>query len=235
MRWLSVLLAVVVVAGLAGGVATPARADLAAGKILVANPDLLDPNFARTVVLLLRHSQDGALGVVLNRPTDTPVSDVIENLPELRGHPARVYGGGPVDGSHLVVLVRSDRELDEAEHVFGNVHVSRDRELLRRLARVRTQRESFRVYVGYAGWGRGQLEREMALGGWTVYSGREDVVFHDDPDKIWRLLAPDGPSRETRRRGTPTLPEVVAGAHLAVIVRPRGCRRRRDGRRGERA
>jgi putative transcriptional regulator len=152
------------------------------GKLLVASPALVDPNFARTVVLITEHNDEGAMGIVLNRPSETLVEDVVPQLAAVTGEGAPVYVGGPVQPSALVVLAEFS-DLDAAAWiVVADVgFASADVELGELASAVRRAR----VYAGYSGWGAGQLEGEMEVDSWIVEPPLPAELFPDDPGTMW--------------------------------------------------
>jgi putative transcriptional regulator len=161
------------------------------GQLLVAGPGLVDPNFWRTVVLVGEHSDEGALGVVLNRPSETSVADAVPELSDLADEMGPVHVGGPVQSSAIVVL--ADFADPDAEHPLvldsiGFLSAEIDPESLGELRRAR-------VYAGYAGWGPGQLDGELEEGSWIVESALPEDVFTSDPDGLW--------SSVLRRKGGP--------------------------------
>lgn len=153
------------------------------GHLLVAAPTLVDPNFMRTVVLLLDHDEDGALGVVLNRPSEVDVAGTVPGWEQLTPHPEVVFVGGPVEPQAVVGLGIAGPTVDEAawEPVLdrlGLVDLSVDPVL--------TGVESLRIFAGYAGWSPGQLENEIAEGSWFVVDAHPADVLAADPDELWR-------------------------------------------------
>lgn len=156
------------------------------GRLLVAAPTLVDPNFARTVVLMLEHSGEGALGVVLNRPMTLRVHDVVPPpLRDLMGDDALVHAGGPVQPE--AVLVLADHMLPEEAatlvvHGVGIVDPHADAEHLPSLLR------AARAFGGYAGWSEGQLEEEIAQGAWIDAGCDVDDVFTSEPSGLWRRV-----------------------------------------------
>jgi putative transcriptional regulator len=162
------------------------------GHLLVAAPDLLDPNFHRTVVLVGEHGEEGAMGVVLNRRSDVTVEDAVPALTELVDGDELVHVGGPVQTQAIVVLA----EFDDPEHagvlVFGTVGFLpgevADADELGDLARAR-------VFAGYAGWGPGQLESELAESSWIIEPAQPEDVFTPDPGALWSAVL--------RRKGGP--------------------------------
>jgi putative transcriptional regulator len=170
--------------------AVPARGPgPAQGKLLVAQRQLKDPNFSRTVVLLLHYDSHGATGLIVNRPSEVKLAELLPELEELKGRKDPAYIGGPVHGGGLHLLARSESKLEEASSVVDGVWVSRSRDLLERLLTEKEKR-IFRVYVGYAGWAPRQLDAEIERGDWHVTSATADDVFDDRPDDVWFRLRP---------------------------------------------
>jgi putative transcriptional regulator len=151
------------------------------GQLLIASPALIDPNFARTVVFITEHNDEGAMGIVLNRPSETSVESVVSQLAEIaRGEP--VYVGGPVQPEALVLLAEfSDLEA-AAWIVVADVGLaSADVDLDELAEAVRRGR----VYAGYSGWGPGQLEAEVETDSWIVEAPLPAELFPEDPGTLW--------------------------------------------------
>lgn len=166
----------------AHGVA-PAR-----GSILVASRSLADPNFAETVILLLQLGPDGAVGVVVNRPTDIALSQALDQLPEVRGRKDRLQLGGPVDPFRVLLLLRSRSKPANSLQIFGDIYVTGSVGELKRVLSDRKEKAQFRVFAGYAGWGPGQLEQEVKRGDWLVAPSDPGSVFPGDPEGLWQRL-----------------------------------------------
>jgi len=161
---------------------------LAPGKLLVASRDLRDPNFAETVVLLIDYDKDGAAGLVVNVRADVPLSGIFGDL-NLGVNAARpTFSGGPVARTSALALVRSRSAMTGARTVAPGVHVIATRELLEHTLTTDAAPDQFRVYLGRAGWGPGQLERETERGAWHVFEPEADLVFDPDPTTVWRRL-----------------------------------------------
>ena len=160
----------------------------APGSLLVASPGLGDPNFVHTVILLVRQSAEGTMGLVLNRRTEIPIGRVFESIEELRNLTAPVFAGGPVSPPTVQALVRSSGTIPDGTRVTDDVHVIGSAEALRRRLADGIEDDRFRLYLGYAGWGAGQLERELAAGGWHVLDAEAGVVFDREPDTLWRRV-----------------------------------------------
>ena len=164
--------------------------DSLTGQLLISGGGLWDPNFRHTVVLLGAHNEEGALGVVLNRPADLSVAQVFPPLAEVLAADARLYKGGPVQPTQPVLLADlADPSLADV-HVFGHIGF-----LTGDVAE--TTRPSIRrarVFAGYAGWGAGQLEDELEADSWILEPAREEDVFDDEPASLWkRILQRKGP------------------------------------------
>ncbi len=167
-----------------------------AGSILVASRHLADPNFFRTVALILEHG-DGALGVVLNRPTPISIADVVPDWAGLIGQPAVVFQGGPVERTAAIGLARPAAAigaLDPAQtmfspsitkpgHELGIVNLSAEPDDLVGVVR------DLRIYSGYAGWSAGQLESEIQAGGWLVLEHDAVDPLTSDPAMLWNLAS----------------------------------------------
>jgi len=152
------------------------------GKLLVASPGIADPSFFRTVLLIGHHDEQGALGLVLNRPSDAPVADAAPPLAGVAGDDGLIYLGGPVTPEGVVVVAEFDDPEDAALIAFGNVGVPSARVDLERLPDVTART---RVYAGHAGWGPGQLDDEMEREDWIVAPAHPDVVFSDEAEDLW--------------------------------------------------
>ena len=167
------------------------RVDSLKGQLLIAGPALIDPNFWRTVVLVGEHSEEGALGVVLNRASETQVSEAVPELAELADGIGAVHVGGPVQTSAIVVLadfVEPERASTLVLDSVGFLPSEIDPDALGEL-------RNARVFVGYAGWGPGQLDGELEEGSWIVEPALPDDVFTDDPESLWSVVL--------RRKGGP--------------------------------
>jgi len=168
---------------------------LAAGKLLVASRDLRDPNFSKSVVLLTRYGPHGAMGLVVNRPSNEPLSALLPEIEGLEPGGGRLFRGGPVQRARLVMLLRSTDDPDAARRLFDDVFISEDKGLLEQMVAEERGEASYRVYSGSAGWAPGQLEHELARGDWHVLPAEAEVVFHAEPGKVWSGLVPRDPTR----------------------------------------
>jgi putative transcriptional regulator len=184
------------------GVAAQSRQvkDLGVGKLLVAPRNAPDPIFAKTVVLLVEFDENGALGLLINHPTGVPISRALDQLKAANNHSDPVYLGGPVDVAMVLALLRASGKPDEARRVVGDVYLVSTRSLLEKTLTSGTGPGEFRAYMGYCGWGAGQLENEMNRGGWYIFDGDAKLVFDSDPESVWSRLVARTEQKIARRR-----------------------------------
>ena len=170
--------------------AEPGRQIVAAGRLLVANPLLPDPNFDRTVVLLLACNADGAVGLVLNRPSETLVGAPLPRWAALAADPPVVFIGGPVQHQAVICLARcAHPSLGDRSEAWkpvttdiGTLDLEADPDL------VGTAFGGVRIFAGYAGWGPGQLEAEMDAGAWWVIDAEAGDAFCEHPGRLWETV-----------------------------------------------
>jgi putative transcriptional regulator len=163
-----------------------------AGRLLVASPTLMDPNFTRTIVLLLDVDDGGVLGVVLNRPSEVTVGEVLEPWAGAVGAPGVLFRGGPVgtDTALGVATLADEARTAEDQPVgwrplfdgTGLVDLDAPSEV------IVPALHGLRIYAGYAGWSYGQLEAEIAEGAWYVVPGERQDVFNSDPGGLWHQV-----------------------------------------------
>jgi len=161
------------------------------GRLLVASPSLVDPNFRRAVVLMLEHSSEGALGLVLNRPTPLVAREALPGaLADAMPEAERVHEGGPVQPEAVIVLADFEDTTLAASVAFETVGIL-DPEA--DASRLEDGVRELRAYGGYAGWGEGQLEQEVGEEAWIDAEPALEDVFGDDPDGLWsRVLERKG-------------------------------------------
>ena len=156
------------------------------GKLLVANPALEDPNFDRTVVLVLEHHDEGAVGVILNRPSETAVEEVLPLWASVAAEPAVVFVGGPVAPGSAIGLGCGSLPSGDGEGftvVLGAVGV-----LDLSLGPDELEVDDVRVFSGYAGWSPGQLDEEIKRDAWLAHPASVDLIFHAKPDELWQMI-----------------------------------------------
>ncbi len=164
--------------------ATPTK-----GRLLVATPPLVDPNFDRTVVYVLEHHDDGALGVVINRPSAEDLAEPLDRWADLQPPPQGIFHGGPVEPDALIALALANEPItepsDELSPLSGRVASA---DLSTDPAFIAGVVSAVRVFRGYAGWGAGQLESEIDAGAWIVIDAEVDDMFDRHPDQLWRTV-----------------------------------------------
>ncbi len=156
--------------------------DSARGQLLIAGPSLLDPNFWRTVVLIIEHSDEGALGLVLNRPSETTVGDAVPQLVELVDGEEDLFIGGPVQPSSVIVLCEFEDPSDAALLSFDDIGVLGTGDAPEDLT---VGVREARAFVGHAGWGPGQLDAELERGDWILEPARRSDAFCETPGELW--------------------------------------------------
>jgi putative transcriptional regulator len=160
--------------------------DFLRGKLILAAPTLLDPNFVRTVVLIAEHTEEGAMGLVLNRPAASTVIEAVPDLAWLAGSDERVFVGGPVAETAVIVLAEFERPEVAGALVDGDLGFigtdADDPDALEGAVR------RARVFAGHAGWGPGQLEGELEEEAWIVEPPRREEIFSEDPAGLWAAV-----------------------------------------------
>lgn len=160
------------------------------GQLVVATPMLGDPNFAHSVVFLLDHNDEGALGIVLNRPSGADVASTLPHWDTLALAPEVMFVGGPVQPEAVVALGLADAATEAVQPVVPGIAIV---DLRADPLALTDEVQGLRLFAGYAGWGGGQLEAEIDEGGWFVVDAVPDDVFGDDPEHLWvRVLSRQG-------------------------------------------
>jgi putative transcriptional regulator len=167
----------------------PPGRELLAGQLLIAQPDMKDPRFRRTVVFMVRHNEEGALGLVVNKAMGfANFVDLLEGMgadPENIEGTVRLHYGGPVDPKRGFVLHTTDYGESPSIPVNERYAVTINSELLKAMARGSGPKHSL-LAIGYTGWGSGQLERELARGDWAIAPASEEILFDDDYETKWK-------------------------------------------------
>jgi len=166
--------------------------------MLVASPDIRDPRFSHTVILIVRHGRDGALGIVINRPVgEQPVAKLLEaigqNEPGVSGN-VQVFAGGPVEPWLGFIVHSAEYHLAQTLDIDGRVAMTSSPEVLRDIGHNAGPRKSL-VAFGYTGWGPGQLENELAQHGWFTIPEDPKLIFDEEREKVWD----DAKARQTLR------------------------------------
>ena len=169
-------------------VGSPSAPAITKGVLLVAHPSLMDPNFRQTVVLVCEHGAEGTLGVIINRPTALSLSEALPGVSVLQGTSYVLFAGGPVQPDGILMLFRVVEAPGQLKKVLERVYLGLSREILERVITKPNPTETFRAYAGYAGWARGQLEFEMAMGSWAVVPADPSSIFDKTPETLWEEL-----------------------------------------------
>ena len=179
------------------GMSCPAVADDAkppTAILLVARAALPDSNFKDAVVLVMNNIAPAPAGLIINRPTKIAVSSLFPDLERLAKLDDKVYFGGPVEITTVSYLFRADTPPEHAIQVAEGVYLSTDEELLRKLLAREKPMEGLRIFIGYSGWGPGQLQAEIARGDWKLEPADKRAIFEHKPERPW-------PQRETPGEG----------------------------------
>lgn len=155
------------------------------GQLLLASPALHDPNFRRAVVLVGAHSEEGAMGVVLNRPSEVTVAEAVPQLEPAIAYEEPVYLGGPVQPGSIVLLGEFLDPSPAGLLVLGRIGFPAPEAGIEELAQATARR---RVFAGYAGWGEGQLDSELEQGDWIAQPALPDDVFTEAPEELWSTV-----------------------------------------------
>ena len=164
------------------------KEELAKGMFLVASRRLRDPNFKETVVLLIDYGRDGALGLVINRPSEVRLATVFPEIKELKKRKDTIYVGGPVAVNQMLMLVGTPLVPEESKEVTHDVYLSSSWKVLERLLKNAAKDERFRIFAGYAGWAPNQLDFETSRGDWHVLKADAETVFDKKPSEVWQEL-----------------------------------------------
>jgi len=160
--------------------------------LLVASPDLGDPNFRESVILICDHGPSGTLGLVINRPTNLLLSEALPAVPVLKGTAHLLFAGGPVQPDAILMLFRAARAPADTRTVVDGIHIGGSVKAVEDVLGQPDAQHRFRAFAGYAGWGPGQLEWETAQGSWKLVPADPGSVFEKNPGDIWSSLVGTG-------------------------------------------
>ncbi len=194
---------------------------LAAGRFLVAGRQVSDPNFAGTVVLLIHYDKASAMGLIVNRRSTVSLSSAFSGMGETNNKSDPIYIGGPVGKTRALALARSRAAPAGSTRVLADVYLISERPHLEKTLAAGARSDVFRVYLGYAGWTAGRLEREVAAGWWHIVSGEAGLVFDPEPEPLWRRLMRrlEGPLALSRGMCSQDRIQSAAGCHVTLISR----------------
>jgi putative transcriptional regulator len=157
------------------------------GKLLVATELVGGDFFAQTVVLLLHYDETGAMGLVVNRPTEIEPDELLADLEAMSGYSGPIYWGGPVQMNSVRALLRTDKPPEGALEIIDSIYQLPVDDAL---PDVSVDSASLHLFIGYAGWSAGQLDHELARGSWHILPAAEDIIFAEDPGALWKRLMP---------------------------------------------
>jgi len=181
----------------------------AKGKLLVATEQAGGDIFVQTVILLLHYDDTGAMGLVVNRPTEVGMDELVADDDALSAYSGPIYWGGPVQMNSLRALLKTDEAPEDAERIAGSVYLVPVNDALKPALQ---DMSLLRLFIGYAGWAPGQLDHEIARGSWHVVPASEDFVFAKDPGQLWKQLVPPREHRAAVRPG-----DAVAAPQISMI------------------
>lgn len=178
-----------------------------AGKLLVASPELIDPNFERSVIYVIDHDEAGAIGVVLNRPANTEVDEVLPALAPASAAPRVMFVGGPISKQGIICLARArpGERPDGFHHISGTLGRL---DLEQHLDGAQHEVDELRLFAGYSGWGPGQLDGELIIDSWFICDVHPDDPLDRDPDTLWQRVLRRQGGRLARFAHAPLEPEL---------------------------
>ena len=159
------------------------RQEVSSGKVLLAEPFMLDPNFKRSAVLVCEHNEEGSFGLILNKPVDMFLHEMIKGFPEFN---ARVYLGGPVKTDNLYFIHTQGNLIENSMEILDGLYWGGEIEHVKELIMIgKLQPNQIKFYVGYAGWVTNQLEGELERNSWLVANIRPSQVMASNTQKLW--------------------------------------------------
>jgi len=161
---------------------------LAVGNVLVSMRELPDPNFTDTVVVLTHYDSKGTVGLILNRRSTIRLSRLFPEIKDPKRQQETVFQGGPVTPTGIMALLQARVKPEGATKILNGIFLVNDSKLLEKSLATPGGNDDLRVYLGYAGWGPGQLERESGLGAWFIFPGNTQLIFDPNPGSLWPRL-----------------------------------------------
>jgi putative transcriptional regulator len=162
--------------------------DLAQGSILVTQRDAPDPLFAHSVIMLARYDETGALGLMIHYRSELPIQRALAGMKGTEKRTDPLFVGGPVELQGVLALLRSNTPPEGASHVAGKLYLLSSRQNIGAALSEGRKASELRVFLGYAGWGPGQLENEVRQHGWYIFNYDESLVFDEHPETLWQRL-----------------------------------------------
>jgi putative transcriptional regulator len=162
--------------------------DLAQGKIVITSRDSPDPHFSNSVIVLAHYDQTGALGLMLHYKSDLPIQKALKGIAGAEKRSDTVFVGGPVELPVAFALLRANSAPTGVSRVTSDLYLMTSKQSLAAALTEGRPASDLRVFIGYSGWGPGQLEREVRRSGWYIFSYDENIVFDEHPDTLWNRL-----------------------------------------------
>ena len=162
--------------------------DLAQGKILIMQRDAPDPLFAHSVIVLAQYEKTGALGLMIHYRSDLTVQRALAGIKGAEKRTDPLFVGGPVQLQGVLALLRANSKPEGASHVAGNLYLLTSKQGIGAAFSQERKPSDFHIFLGYAGWGPGQIEREVRLNGWFIFDYDESLVFDEHPETLWKRL-----------------------------------------------
>jgi len=162
--------------------------DLAQGKILIMQREAPDPLFAHSVIVLAHYDRTGALGLMIHYRSDLTIQRALAGIKGAEKRTDPLFVGGPVELQGVLALLRSSSPPADAGHVAGNLYLLSSKQGIAAALSAGRKASELRIFLGYAGWGPGQLEREVRLNGWFIFDYDEGLVFDEHPETLWKRL-----------------------------------------------
>lgn len=159
------------------------------GAMLISEPFLPDDNFKRTVIMLCEHNEEGSIGFILNKPLGMMINEAVEDFPEFK---VPLYLGGPVEHNTLHYLHRLGDKIDGSQPLLDGLWWGGNFETIKaEIESGNVQPGDVRFFLGYSGWGQGQLENELKEKSWVVADGKASYIFDTEPDELWKVVLRD--------------------------------------------
>lgn len=162
--------------------------DLAPGKILIMNRDSPDPLFAHSVILLADYTKTGAVGLMIHYRSNLTIRRALAGIKGADKSTDPLFVGGPVELQGVLALLRSSTSPKDAKHVAGNLYLLSSKQSIASALSAGRKAPDLRIFLGYVGWGPGQLQRETGLDAWYIFNYDESLVFDDHPETLWKRL-----------------------------------------------
>ena len=166
---------------------------LAQGVFLLATPEMRDPNFIHAVIVIVQYGKDGCAGLMINKPTSLRAADALSDLSGANKLSEPIFFGGPVQQDRLFILLYGKKTIEDAGKILDDLYLTVSKKGLSDALKEKDPGETMRLYAGYAGWGAGQLEREIRLGAWRILRPDTRMIFSEDPSTVWSTLLRRGP------------------------------------------